>query len=155
MKKRRKDKCNPYKLIEDAKNNIFIIAFRNSGKVDSEIMVSKEVYEVFNKSELHDISQMHEYERHIEHFILDENILYEKSKIKEVSVEEQVEYKILMEELRLSIINLPLIQKRRLIKYYFDNKTYQEIADEEHCSKIAIKYSIDLAIENISKKIKK
>lgn len=34
------------------------------------------------------------------------------------------------------------------------NKTYEEIASEENCSKVAVKYSIDIALEKISKKIK-
>lgn len=33
--------------------------------------------------------------------------------------------------------------------------TLEEIAREEKCSKVAIKYSIDIAIEKISKKFKK
>ena len=37
---------------------------------------------------------------------------------------------------------------------FFENKTYEEIASEENCSKVAVKYSIDIALEKISKKIK-
>ena len=43
-------------------------------------------------------------------------------------------------------------KKRRLIKYYFYDKTYEEIANEEKCSKRAVKFSIDIALGKISKK---
>ena len=59
-----------------------------------------------------------------------------------------------MEDIKSIIDSLPEIQKRRLKKYYFEDKTFEEIAIEEHCSKVAVKYSIYIALEKISKKIK-
>ena len=34
------------------------------------------------------------------------------------------------------------------------NKTFEEIAEEENCTKRAVKFSVDIAIEKISKKFK-
>ena len=39
--------------------------------------------------------------------------------------------------------------------YYFNDLTYDQIAKKENCSKVAIKYSIDTAINNLRKMIKK
>ena len=49
---------------------------------------------------------------------------------------------------------LPEIQKRRIIKYFFMDKTYEQIASEEKCTKIAVKYSIDRALEKIAQNFK-
>lgn len=116
--------------------------------------ITKEVYEAFDNFELEDISQMHRYERHIEHSeMLDEQV-YTRAFNKPKSVEEQVENNIFNEQLKDAIHSLNNVQKRRIIKYFFEDKTLEEIADEEKCSKVAIKYSIDNALEKISKKFK-
>ena len=60
-----------------------------------------------------------------------------------------------VKELKKVISELPDKQKRRLIKYYFEDKTLEEISKEEHCTKMAVKFSIDIALKNISKKFKK
>lgn len=68
---------------------------------------------------------------------------------------QQVLEKIRVKELMLEIKKLPEIQRRRFVKYYFENKTYGEIALDEHCTKMAIKFSVDKAFEKISKKLQK
>ena len=73
---------------------------------------------------------------------------------KPLLVDELVENQIINEELKKAIQALPKIQRDRLKKYYFEDMTLEEIAREEKCSKVAIKYSIDIAIEKISKKFK-
>ena len=98
---------------------------------------------------------MHEYERHIEHSELYEETLNKRILDKPISLEEEVEKNILNEKLREVISTLPEIQKKRLIKYYFENKTFEQIAKEENCTKRAVKFSIDIALEKISKEIKK
>ena len=42
---------------------------------------------------------------------------------------------------------LPKVQRRRIKKYYFEELTLKEIAKEENCTKMAIKFSIDNAIK--------
>ena len=119
------------------------------------IEISEEIYNVFDKYELIDISEMNEYDNHIEHLIMDENTIYNKSKFKEQLLEDVVLSKILCDEIFSIINSLPDIQKRRLKMYYFDNMTYEEIAKLEGCTKRAIKFSIDIAISKILQKIKK
>ena len=42
-----------------------------------------------------------------------------------------------------------------LIKYYFENKTLQKIAEEEGCSIASVKESLDSSINKLRKKLKK
>ena len=150
--KRRKYKDNPYTLF--AVNNKYFIEFKDSKKCIQRIEISKEIFNVFNNSELHDLSELNEYDRHIEHSEVFEDTLFHRSFNESYSLEDEVDKKIINESLKNQIQQLPEIQKRRFIKYFFEDKTYEEIAKEEKCSKVAVKYSIDIAIEKISKYFK-
>ena len=66
-------------------------------------------------------------------------------------LEDVVFQKIEEEQLHIAISKLPEVQRKRLILYYFSGCTYEEIAKQEGCSKIAIKKSIDGAIKNLRK----
>ena len=150
---RNKDKYNPYTL-EVKENNCYILKFKDSRNNLQELIISKEVYDAFDSFELEDISQIHKIRKHIEFNEVYEETLYHRSITETISVEEEVSNKIVSEKIKSAINQLNDIQKRRIIKYYFYDKTYEEIASEENCSKIAVKYSIDIAIKNISKKFK-
>ena len=152
--KRRKSKDNPYTLDFNELEEIYIVSFKDNKNVIHKVTVSDKVFNVFDRFELEDISQMHEYERHIEHSEVYEETLNKRILNKPISLEEEVEKKILNEKLREVISTLPEIQKKRLIKYYFENKTYEEIAKEENCTKRAVKFSVDIALEKIAKKFK-
>lgn len=152
--KRNKDKYNPYTLSVDEEKEIYIVEFKDSKNVLQKIEISKEVYDAFDKFELEDISQIHKIRKHIEHNEVYEETLFKRGVSLTESVDLQVERKVLYENLKRAISELPDIQKNRLKKYYFEDKTLEEIAKEENCSKVAIKYSLDSAIKNISKKIK-
>lgn len=154
MPKRRKLKDNPYSLNIDENNN-YTINFKDNKNIIHSIEVSEKVFSAFNSFELEDIKLMHEYERHIEHFDLDENSIHQRTTLENNSVDVIVESKLLNEELKNAINELSDIQKQRVIKYYFENKTLEQIAQEEGCSKRAIKFSIDIALEKISQKLKK
>ena len=155
--KRRKSKDNPYTLNYDQKNNIYTVSFTNvKGRVCC-IEVDYSLYRVFDEFELLDLSQLNEFDRHIEHLNVIENdeILFRKSLKQEISPEELAEKNIQSEIIKEAIKDLPEVQKRRLRKYYFEDKTYEEIALEENCTKRAVKFSVDIAIEKISKKFQK
>ena len=102
---------------------------------------------------------MHKDRKHIDFRSYDdseviENYLFNNSRNNYKYLEDSYIEELEHQELRKAINDLPEVQKSRLIKYYFYDKTYEEIANEEKCSKVAIKYSIDTAIEKISKKFK-
>ena len=147
---RRRYNDNNYRLISDEKNGIYIIKFIDSKKQIKEIEVSKDIFDLFDINERYENARFYEYATRIIKSNMDiENIPDHKS-IEEIIIKNSIS-----ETLKKEINNLPIIQRNRIIKYFFEDKTYEEIAKEENCSKVAIKYSIDIAINNLSKKIKK
>lgn len=151
MPKRRKLKDNPYTLlIED---NSYYVIFRDSKDETRKEIVTKEVFDIFDENERKDNAYLKEYSIHIEHSELTDISLEKRSINKSKSLEEQIIFNFLKYDLEKIISSLSELQKVRLKKYYFEEKTLEEIAKEEGCSKVAIKYSIDNAIKNISKKI--
>lgn len=151
--KRRKSDDNPYTL--EIINNTNIVIFKDSRNKIQTIEVNDEVYNQMNQFELEDISQMHKIDKYIERFTLSDEIISKRSvKIPE-SIEDIVERNIINESIKREISILPTTQKRRLKLYYFNNMSFEEIARLEGCTKMAIKFSVNIALEKITKKIKK
>ena len=149
--KRRRDKYNPYKLDYDEIKNQYIIMFLDNNRQNHKVIVTKEIYEAFNRFELEDLSIINKFDNHIEHAEVYENNLVSRAINKPESLETIVERKINNKLLYKNINKLPEIQKRRLKKYYFLGKTFEEIALEENCTKRAIKFSVDLALKKLRK----
>lgn len=149
MPKRKKDRDNPYTLLKE--NDIYFVFFKSNTE-KYKVEISKEIFDVFNRFELEDISKMHKEDKYIERNEVYEETLFSKGLINMFKVEDTIEKKEIIRKLNSSIKKLPSVQKRRLIKYYFDDKTLEKIAKEEGCTKRAIKFSIDLALKKISKK---
>ena len=147
---RRKYKDNTYRLMSEESKGLYLIKFKDSNNKIQEVEVSKEIFDLFDSDEKYENARFFEHATR-----------FTKSKIEvdnmadEESVEDKIIKNSINKELKDSINKLPKIQKDRIIKYFFKDKTYEEIAKEENCSKVAIKYSIDNALKNISKKIKK
>lgn len=154
MPKRKKSKDNPYTLYYCEKNNKYICIFKDNNGTIQKVEITTKVYNALSDFELEDISQMHKYDKHIEHSELLEGTLYRRMSNGIYTFEDDIEKKMLIESIKKELEYLPKIQARRIKKYFFCNMTMEEIAKEEGCSKVAIKYSIDIAIDKISKKIK-
>ena len=154
--KRRKYKDNPYTLSSDKKLGLYFVSFKDSRGEKQCIKVNQTIFEELNKFELKDISQMNEYDNHIEHLELNDEALYNKRSMDTTNnkYNEDILNKILIKDLMNEIKKLPLHQRNRLIKYYFYNMSYEKIAKEEGIGKSGVKYSIDNALEKISKKFK-
>lgn len=152
--KRRRSKDNPYFLNFDEEKNTYLVSFRAKNNQNTTMEISKEIYDIFDRFELDDLSILNEYDNHIEHFDLSDESLFSQAKYKQPSIENIVEKKLLYEKLYKEIFELPIIQRRRLIKYYFYNMTFESIAKEEKCSKRAIKFSVDIAIKKLYEKLK-
>ena len=133
---------------------VFSKTFKDNKNNFHKVEITDEVYQAFDKFELEDISQIHKYRKHIEHSEIYEESLYHRAINDSISIEDEIVEKIMVEELKDIINSLPEIQKRRLKKYYFEDMTLDQIAKEENCTKRAVKFTIDIAIEKISKKIK-
>lgn len=150
--KRRKSRDNPYIIKHVENSNTYIVIF-NSNNIENKIQISKEIYEALNQFELDDLKQLNEKDRHYERLEQSEEFLFKRSFNKNKSVEDIVEEKIMNDKLKTAINMLSNIQKRRIKKYYFDSKTLDEIALEEHTSHQAISKSIASGIEQIKKNL--
>lgn len=148
LPKRRKDKYNPYSFKKMDIDDKYIISFTNNNN-EIELEISKELYSVFNNFELSDLSIMNEFDRHIEHSKLNENTLNKRIFNVERGVEDIAINKIEKQKLHIAIDSLPLKQKNRIQKYFFENLTQKEIAKIENCSIRAIQYSIECALKNL------
>lgn len=149
---RRKDKYNPYTLYTD--NGKFYISFVDINSDFQNIEVSQEVFDSFNRFELEDISQMNEYDRHLEHSEMYENTLQRRNVSDVQSLEEYIENAQNAEDLHMAISKLPEVQKRRLKKYYFEEKTFDEISLEEGCTYQSVQRSVYRAVAKIKNILK-
>ena len=145
--KRRKDKYNPYTLSQ--KEDKHYLSFRDGQGVLRELQITKELFEVLNRFELDDLSILNEWDRHIEHFQQTEQSLNRRAFFKAESVEETVLRSIEYERLHRAITQLPETQRRRLMLYYFEGLTYEQIARMEGCTIMPVKRSIDSAIKKL------
>lgn len=150
--KRRKDKYNPYTICE--RNGKCYISFKDGQGIWQEFEISNELYEAFNDFELADISHLNVVDRHLERSEVWENTLNAKAFYQPETVEDLVFHKIQMEDLHKAIQRLPQLQRHRLLLYYFEGMTYEEIANIDGCSKVAVKYMIDKALANLKKILK-
>ena len=100
---------------------------------------------------MHKLSLIHILSRHIEHSELTEASLNERAFCKPESIEEEVSRNMEYELLHRVIEKLPEVQRRRLLLYFFGEMTYEQIAAIEGCTKRAVKFSVDIAIEKLKK----
>lgn len=152
--KRRRDKDNPYEIftigIETAAPSYYI-RFIDGSRVEHCLEITKELFDLLDSFELDDLSFLNEWDRHLEQSEQTEATLNARATHYRETVEEEVFRHIENEMLHSSIAMLPEVQRRRLILYYFGNLTYQEIADLDGCSKVAVKYTIDKAVAALKK----
>lgn len=144
---RKKDKYNPYELT--VKNEDYYVAFSDGQGNHYREKISWELYELFNQFELEDISHLNAISRYHEHSELTEGTLNQRALLQPEAMEDGVYRKIMYDQLHAAIGKLPDIQRRRVLLYYFGGYTYEQIAEMEGCTKMAIKFSIDIAIKKL------
>ena len=71
--KRRRKRDNPYNLIYTI-NKKYIVSFIDSKGLLREVEINEELYNLFDEFELRDLSELNEYDNHIEHCIREQNI---------------------------------------------------------------------------------
>lgn len=153
--KRRKYKDNPYTLLHDENKDIYYAMFKDGEGHKQIIQIDKNIYEAMNQFELDDLSEMNEYDNHIEHSEVFENTLNRRILHKPLDVEEIVETNSINKQLKKAINCLSEVQKRRIKLYYFEDKTLTEIAKIEKTTHQAVSETIRNGIINIRKILKK
>lgn len=148
--KRRKDKYNPYTIgtTEDGRH---WLTFSDGQSDQHHFEISAAVFALFDSFELDDLSYLNEVDRHYEQSELTEASLYDRAVNRPATVEESALQSMEYAQLHRAISELPEIQKRRLILYYFQGLTYEQIAGMEGCTKRAVKFSVDIAVEKLKK----
>ena len=144
---RKKDKLNPYTL--SIENNTYYISFTDGQGIFHKQEISSELYAAFNVFELDDISLMNEASRHLTEADAGEEPLSHRIADPSEPVEDHVYRRIMYQELHKAIAQLPEIQRRRVLLYYFGGYTYEQIAQMENCTKRAVKFSVDAALKNL------
>lgn len=93
-------------------------------------------------------------DRYIEQSGQTDTRLYKKGIYNSINIETIVYKKYIKDEINKAVSELKEIQARRLIMYYIEEKTYEEIAQIEGCTKRAVKFSVDAAKKNLQNKLK-
>ena len=154
--KRRKADDNPYTIFTKGAGTDdprYYVSFKDIHGVNICMEIQKSLYELLNGFELEDLSHLNRVDRHYEYKELSEEELYERAFESSEDIFDAVCKKIISEMLYRAIDELPEKQRRRIIMYYFYCLTYEQIAEIEGCSKIAVKYSIGIALRKIKEKI--
>ena len=96
--------------------------------------INAAVFALFDAFELDDLSYLNEVDRHYEQSELTEGSLYDRAMHRPATVEESALQNMEYAQLHKAISELPDIQRRRLILYYFQGLTYEQIAEIEGCT---------------------
>ena len=153
--KRRKHKDNPYTLEFIEEKNSYRVSFKDVKGKYQRVEVNKEIYQAFDRFELDDLSELNEFDNHIEHSEIYENNLNQRAMDKPLGVDDIVETMLINEELKKAINELSDIQKRRIKMYYFEDMTLEDIARVEKTSHQAVSKSIIKALTELRKILKK
>lgn len=151
--KRRKSKDNPYTIFYSKETDKYYLSFQDGQMVRHRMEIDKTFYDLFDGFELEDLSELNEFDRHIEHSDLTEFTLNRRAVDKPKTTEDIAYEHIRNEQLHEAISELPEIQKRRLLLYYFGDFTYEQIAKMEGCTARAVEYSVCIAKRNLRKKL--
>lgn len=152
--KRRKYQDNPYLISKDEEKNLYIVTFKDGTGLMQEVEITKEIWEVFDEYERLDLSQMNEFDNHIEHSEIYEEGLVIRAKEKTLNLEDEFIRQATFEELKGAIDMLPKIHKRRIKLYYFEDKNEVEIAEIEQTTQQAISKSLKIAREKLKNILK-
>lgn len=152
--KRRKKKDNPYTLEYISEDDDYNVLFKDSKGVLRSVVVSEDVFNAMDKFELDDLSELNEYDNHIEHNEVYEWNINMRSLNKQEEVEEYIIRKSTYEDLMAAINKLPIIQQRRIKMYYFYDMSSKEISIIENCSQHSVRVSIRKSLKKLKKILK-
>jgi RNA polymerase sigma-70 factor (ECF subfamily) len=147
---------NPYTLREETTGGIprYYVSFADGEGIHRETEVSRPVYREFERFLRYERNLTLWNERHIEQSELTDESLNARIAKPQKSLEDAVFDSLRDEQLQLAIRRLPEIQCRRFVMYHEFGLTYGQIAEMEGCTKMAVKFSVDLAKAKIREEIK-
>lgn len=134
--------------------NVYTVSFKDVYGNIQIVDVDEKIYNCLDKFELKDLSEMNEYDRHIEHSNIYENKINDRAFLQAESVEDIVENKLISDKLKNAIDELSVIQRKRIKMYYFEGLSQKEIAEIEGVSLRAVQYTLNEAISELRKILK-
>lgn len=152
--KRRRDKDNPYEIFTvgiETDHPHYYIRFMDSLGVEQCMEIEKNLFELFNRFELDDLSFLNEVDNHYGRTGLHGEAVEVYSVAHPESVEETVSRHMEQEALYTAMQRLPKTQYRRLVLYYFGELTYEQIAEMEGCRHQTVRESVCAALKNLKK----
>ena len=152
--KRRKSKDNPYTLIYNEIKNTYSVMFKDGENNTHLVEIKKEIFDAMDRFELDDLSEMNEYDNHIEHSEVKEITLNKRMLYKQNEIDDIIQAKFESRELKRAISCLSDVQKRRIKLYYFEDKTEQQIAEDENATQQSVHIILERALENLKKYLK-
>ena len=150
--KRRRSKDNPYIIYAkkgDGEIFKYYVSFKDAQGGFVCVEVEKEIFDAFDRFELDDLSFFNKVERHYMLAEIPDDFLSEYLDSNDEAIEDVVHMKLMKEKLRTAINRLSKLQRRRLVLYFYEGYTYEQIAKIEGCTKSAVKFSIDIALRKI------
>jgi len=132
----------------------YYISFTDGSRQWQETEVAPEVFAELEKSRKHEKRQLNFFDRHIEHSEVTEESLRDRASVPLNSLEETAIMRERENVLKSAVEELPEIQRRRFLMYYMDGLTYEQIAQRENCSHVAVVHSVDKARKAVTKKLK-
>ena len=147
---------NPYTLRTEIVGGItkYYISFTDGQGIPRETEVSRPVYLEFCRFIKVERNLLRSDERHQEFSELSEATLYRRVLIPDKSVEEMTFDSLRNYQLLKAIQELPKIQRRRFILHHEFGLTYEQIAEIEGCTKMAVKFTLDKAHISIMEKMR-
>jgi RNA polymerase sigma-70 factor (ECF subfamily) len=147
---------NPYTLREEIVGGIprYYVSFADGEGIHRETEVSRPVYREFERFIKIERNLTRWNERHIEQSELTDESLNARIAKPQKSLEDAVFDSERDERMRRAIRRLPGIQRRRFVLHHEFGLTYGQIAEMEGCTKMAVKFSVDLVKTKIREEIK-
>lgn len=154
--KRKRKTDNPYFLEWNESEDKYNIIFNDQKGFLRRVSVPEDVFNAMDRFELDDVAELNEFSRHIEHLNIIENdfILYKRTLNKEKLISDVVEQSIDFKKLWDAINRLSNIQRRRIIKYYFEDKNEYEIAKEEGVSQQSVHIGLKKSLSKLKEILK-
>ena len=152
--KRRRDRDNPYTIFTTDANTAtphYYLAFTDGSGAKQRVEIDEALFDAFDSFELDDVSFMNEVDRHYEQSEQTEQSLSRRAAQPQKSVEDAVFQRAEADKLYQAIAKLPEKQRRRLVLYYFEGLTYQQIAEMEGCKYQTVQDAIYAALKNLKK----
>ena len=140
-----------YTLEYNENENKYYISFVDSAKKECRLEIEKEIFDIYMKSKKAYIKIKNETSRHIEHFDLTEEQLYNRSVNNIESAEEQVIKNMEKQKVNEALKELTDIQLRRIELHIVNEITIRDLAKLEKVQKKQIQKSLQLSLKKIKK----